>query len=143
MTSKLLFAEEHPLQVLPRVAEVIGVNEAIVLQQIYYWINTYREGYLKSDKFGDKYSYHLQDGHYWVYNTFEEWQKNFPWLSVRQIKRIFSELEEAGVLVSGNFNKNPYDRTKWYRIDKQAYGNYEKLKVEEKAVKSKNMTRNS
>ena len=34
--SKLLI-NEHPLQVLPSLATKIGLNEAIVLQQIHYW----------------------------------------------------------------------------------------------------------
>lgn len=36
-SSKLLIDEE-PLQVLPGLAAVIGLNEALVVQQLHYWL---------------------------------------------------------------------------------------------------------
>jgi len=35
--SKLLI-DEYPLQVLPSLAVIYGLNEAIILQQVHYWI---------------------------------------------------------------------------------------------------------
>ena len=37
-SSKLLI-DEPPLQVLPSLALKIGLNEAIILQQVHYWLN--------------------------------------------------------------------------------------------------------
>ena len=107
--SKLLI-NEHPLQVLPSLAEKIGLNQAIILQQIHYWFsNNKNGGYVK-------------DGHKWVYNTYEEWQEdNFPFWSTRTIQRIFLKLEEMGLLISEQFEKQIYNHKKFYRI------NYEKL----------------
>ncbi|HDE3362621.1 TPA: DnaD domain protein, partial [Staphylococcus aureus] len=34
-----LLIDDYPIQVLPKLAELIGLNEAIVLQQIHYWLN--------------------------------------------------------------------------------------------------------
>lgn len=34
-----LLINEPPLQVLPTLAKTIGLNEAIVLQQVHYWLN--------------------------------------------------------------------------------------------------------
>ena len=40
---------------------------------------------------------------------------------LRKIKRALKNLEEKGIIITGNFNKLKMDRTKWYTID------YEKL----------------
>ena len=37
-TSHRLLIDEPPLMVLPSLAAVIGLNEAIMLQQIHYWL---------------------------------------------------------------------------------------------------------
>ena len=92
----------------PELAAVIGLNEAIVLKQVQYWTD-------KNRKIGRNF----RKGHYWTYNTYEEWQKQFPFWSVRTIKRIFKRLEDKGYLVSDNFNKMKADRTKWYRIPRK------------------------
>ncbi len=33
-----LLLDEHPLLVMPKLATLIGLNEAIVLQQVHYWL---------------------------------------------------------------------------------------------------------
>ncbi|KGO31657.1 hypothetical protein Q757_05875 [Oenococcus alcoholitolerans] len=104
-TSPLLI-NESPLQVLPRLAVAIGLNEAIVLQQIHYWLRKQSE---------------VKEGKKWVYNTYEDWQKQFPYLKMATIRRTFKSLEKQGLLITGNFNKYSFDKTKWYSID------YEKL----------------
>ena len=40
--SKLLI-NEQPLQVLPSLAEAIGLNQAIALQQVHYWLENARK----------------------------------------------------------------------------------------------------
>lgn len=101
-----LLLDSYPLLVIPELAQAIGLNEAIVLQQVHYWC-------LHSEKTGNNF----RDGYYWVYNSYREWQQQFPWWSERTIKSIFSRLEHNGLLISGNYNKLRMDRTKWYRID--------------------------
>jgi len=107
--SKLLL-DSNPLVVLPELACMIGLNEAIVLQQVHYWVVKNTEA-----------KRNFRDGFFWVFNSYSDWQKQFPWWSDRTVKRIFIKLEDSGLLVSGNYNKLRMDRTKWYRI------NYEKL----------------
>lgn len=109
--SKLLI-EESPLTFQPSLAVKIGLNEAIVLQQVHYWIsNPKNKGY-------------EQDGYKWVYNTYAEWKEtNFPFWSENTIQRTFSNLEEAGLIISIQPMKAKYDRTKYYRIE------YTKLEV--------------
>lgn len=101
-----LLLSARPLVVRPELAVVIGLNEAIVLQQMQYWL-------LENEREGR--SYH--DGYYWTYNSYRAWQDQFPFWSQKTIKRTIATLEKRGLLISGVFNKSRVDRTKWYRID--------------------------
>lgn len=103
--SKLLI-DDYPIQVLPKLAEEIGLNEAIVLQQMHYWLNT---------------SKHKYNGKKWIYNSFPSWQEQFPFWSIMKIKRAIYSLEKKDLLHVGNYNKAGFDKTKWYSI------NYETL----------------
>lgn len=77
--SKLLIAEP-PLQVLPTLAKAIGLNEAIVLQQVYYRA-------LRSK----------DDG--WVQRSLAEWLvEDFPFWSEKTVKRAMTELCSLGVM---------------------------------------------
>lgn len=100
-----LLIDEEPLLVPPRLAAAIGLNEAIVLQQVRYWL-------------GDKRRPQVRDGRRWVYNTYPQWQAQFPFWSLATIKKTFRDLEERGLLLaSQRYNRAPTDRTKWYTID--------------------------
>lgn len=102
--SKLLI-NEPPLQVLPSLAMEFGLNEAIVIQQVHYWIQNAKTGFIK-------------DGQKWVANTYEEWQSsNFPFWSVSTVKRIFSNLEEKGVVISEKFETDDWNQRKSYRVN--------------------------
>lgn len=97
-----LLISEPPLQVLPSLAVEVGLNEAIILQQFHYWLQ-------RSNK--------IRDGHRWIYNSYSEWNKQFPFWSNATIRRAIRNLEKQGFLISGNYNKAGFDKTKWYRID--------------------------
>ncbi|EDT3088997.1 replication protein RepO, partial [Salmonella enterica subsp. enterica serovar Newport] len=58
-----LLINESPLQVLPTLACAIGLNEAVIVQQMHYWM---------------KDSQHFYDGRRWIYNSVASWQKQFP-----------------------------------------------------------------
>lgn len=112
--SKLLM-DEKPLIVMPRLAVQVGLPESIFLQQLHYWL--------------DK-SANVQEENKWVYNTVKEWQIQFPFWSESTIRRIIDKLEKSEIIISGNFNKLPIDKTKWYRInypklDEISTGNHE------------------
>lgn len=107
-----LLIDEYPMIVLPSLAMEIGLHEAIVLQQIHYWIEIEK----KSDK-KEVVEKHFRNGRWWVYNTYDQWQEQFPYWCLRTIKAIIKKLEDMDLLISGNFNKFGYDRTKWYTIN--------------------------
>ena len=108
--SKLLI-DDRPLMVLPRLATEIGLNEAVVLQQIHYWLVNFQT--VKDYR-------HYIEGQWWVYNTAEGWQENFPFWSTRTVQRALQSLRDRGLVQVGNFNKKGYDRTLWYTLDYEA-----------------------
>ncbi|MEY8536040.1 hypothetical protein AALH30_21370 [Blautia pseudococcoides] len=108
--SNLLY-NKRPLIVNPELACIIGLNEAIILQQVHYWIEKKKESNID-----------FHDGRYWAYNTYEGWQNQFPFWSISTIRRTISKLEKIGLLLSGNYNRLGIDKTKWYTI------NYELVK---------------
>lgn len=97
-----LLIPETPMVILPTLAERIGLNEALFLQQLHYWISK---------------SNHLHEGKRWVYNSYEGWQKHFPFWSVATIKRIVASLKNKGLIEIKNFNSLKLDRTNWYTIN--------------------------
>ena len=99
--SSALLINEDPLQVLPSLAVAIGLNEAIALQQLHYWLR-------KSKNLRD-------DGRKWVYNSYGEWAENFPFWSERTIQRAFLELEKRKLIIVDT--PGGRDRRKWYTID--------------------------
>ena len=107
-----LLIDEYPMIILPSLAMEIGLHEAIVLQQIHYWIETEKKSGKK-----EVIEKHFRNGRWWIYNTYEQWQDQFPFWCVRTIKAIIKKLEDMDLLISGNFNKFGYDRTKWYTIN--------------------------
>ena len=107
--SKLLI-HDNPIPILPALAVKIGLNEAIVLQQIHFWLKS---------------SSHEIEGKMWIYNTYKSWQVQFPFWSERTIVRIFKSLEENGYLISANFNRTKMDKTKWYTIDYDKLSQFE------------------
>ena len=101
-----LLLDEHPLQIMSTLATIIGLNESIVLQQVHYWL-----------KIKEKSQKDYIDSHYWVYNSYKQWQEQFPFWHLNTIQRTFSSLEKKGILISGHYNPAGFDKTKWYTIN--------------------------
>lgn len=104
-----LLISEPPLQVIPSLAVALkSSDKAIMLQQIHYWL-------LRSKN--------IVDGHRWVFNTVKGWHEQFPWLAEKTVQRYLKDLCDRGLLITANYNKANFDRTKWYRIDYDALDN--------------------
>lgn len=112
MQSKILF-DEQPLVIAPSLAGLVGLNESIILQQLHYWLG-------KSPK--------RIDGLDWIYNTYDDWQKQFPFWSISTIRRTITTLETMGIILTGNYNQRKFDKTKWYSLDYEKLENLEKGK---------------
>lgn len=100
--SKLLL-QEHPLIVQPTLAKLLGLNEALFVQQLHYWLNP-------------KVNRNIINGQHWVYNTYAEWREQFPFWSVKTLRRIVLNLEEAGI-VSSILKVSGFQKKKFYTLD--------------------------
>lgn len=114
-----LLINEPPLQVSPTLAAQVGLNEAIVLQQVHYWlVNPKCQGVID------------EDGNKWIYNSYEEWQEgNFPFWSVPTIQRVFLSLENTGMLLSAQFWAHKRDMRKFYRIHYERLDSLDDIKL--------------
>jgi len=129
-----MLLDESPLVVLPSLAAAIGLESAVVLQQLHFLIRMKMERHKDQPK---DIARNIHDGRIWVWNTYDKWKETyFNFLSVRSLQRIFLALEKKGLIVSGNYNESNLNKTKWYSI------NYEhpliNPLVELKSVRSKN-----
>lgn len=87
------------------IAQKYGVNEAIILNYFLFW--------LSKNKANKK---HGHDGRYWTYNTTAAFAEQLPYLTANQVRRTLEKLRKEGLIMVGNYNVNPYDRTAWYTL---------------------------
>jgi hypothetical protein len=87
------------------VAKAYGIEEAVILNNLYFWIEKNRANGL-----------HFYDGYYWTYNSVKAFNELFPYMSAKKIKNALNHLIEEGILITGNYNKSAYDRTLWYAL---------------------------
>lgn len=114
-----LLMPSRPIVINPDLAYSIGLNEAIALQQVNYWLKETNSGLER-------------DGVRWIYNTNEQWLEQFPFWSESTLKRTFTRLKTLGVLKIEQLNKSQRDMTNYYTI------NYESELLDEvKVTKSK------
>lgn len=122
-----LLMPSRPIVINPDLAYSIGLNEAIALQQVNYWLKETTSGLER-------------DGERWIYNTNEQWLEQFPFWSESTLKRTFTRLKALGVLKIEQLNKSQRDMTNYYTI------NYESELLDEVKVtnsKSSKCTRPS
>lgn len=101
-----LLIQEPPLQVLPSLAVAIGLNEAIVIQQLWYLLRDPAHGRRIAEK-------------QWIFNTYEQWRVTyFPFWSVETIKRTFTSLKTKR-LIECCQPEGRISRRKYYRISEQ------------------------
>jgi hypothetical protein len=93
------------------VATKYGIEEAIVLQNLAFWVQKNSAN-----------KRHWHDGHYWTYNSAAAFADLFPYLNQKKVYRILSNLENHGLILTGNYNDSKYNRTKWYTITEDAIG---------------------
>lgn len=96
-------AESHYFDT--KIAELYGVNCAILLQNIWHWVR-------KNEANGR----HFHDGYFWTYNSTKAFADLFPYLTQKQVRTSLERLVDEGIIVSGNYNEMKYDRTLWYAV---------------------------
>ena len=104
-------------------AQEYGVNEAILIKNFSFWIGINRAN-----------KRHKHEGRTWTYNSMVAFTEIFPYLSLKQIRRVLSKLVSEGVLITGCFNEELRDRTKWYAfIDEKRFLQKVTMQMPEKA----------
>lgn len=112
--TSLLIRGAVPIVFQRELAHAIGLNQAIVLQELAYLFDKTKSG-------------KVIDGERWIYNTYEEWQENFfPFFSVGTLARIIQDLEKRRLLLSCQ-PEGGISRRKYYRLGEGAVG---KLTIE-------------
>ena len=86
-----------------------SADKALVVQQIHYWCQINEEN--------GRWETHFHDGHWWTYNSMEEWADTFEWIKKRTLRRYLTSLRDSAVLGTGNFSKDGFDKRLWYRVD--------------------------
>lgn len=86
-------------------AQAHGVDAAVFLRNIYHWYNKNR---------ANGRNYH--DGTWWTYNSLNAFTAVFPYWTRRQLERIIAQCKDAGLLLTGEYNEDPMDRTAWYSL---------------------------
>jgi hypothetical protein len=103
--------DEPPLNVLPSLAKAIGLNEAIVLQQIKFWLCVNES---KRENF--------RENRYWTYNTHQQWLEEFSWMKLTTLKSTLKNLKSQGLIITKAFEAKSHNQTLWYTIDYEALG---------------------
>lgn len=92
------------------IAKNIGIHQAILLNNLYFWIEKNRHN-----------NQNFYDGKYWTYNSRKAFSKLFPYMSERQITYYLADMKKKGIIITGNYNSNLHDRTLWYAITDLGY----------------------
>lgn len=89
------------------VATEFGMGAAVLFQNIAFWVR-----HNEANKSED----HFHENKYWCYNTMSAYLELFPFLTEYTIRKALKDLEEKGMIVTGDFNEKPFDKTKWYGL---------------------------
>ena len=98
---------EHSFDI--EIATQYGIHEAILLKNIHFWIVKNRAN-----------EQHFYEGRYWTYNSAKAFSELFPYLTERQVKYTIEKMKKDELILIGNFNENPYDKTSWYALTDKA-----------------------
>jgi hypothetical protein len=105
-----LLIDEPPLVIVVDLAVRVGLDEALLLQQLRYWL-------------ADERRPPVRDGRRWVCPRDVDMFAPFNFRAPETLVRTLTRLERAGfLLATSRYNAQPGDRTKWYTIDFAALG---------------------
>lgn len=82
-----------------------GVEKALIINHFRFFLKCHQSN-----------GTHQYDGYTWAYNTAKSLNELMPYLNTKSIQRWLVELEQDGILKSGNYNKLGIDKTKWYTM---------------------------
>lgn len=95
----------------------IGLNESMVLLQIAFWIKCAPDE-------------NYRDGQWWTYQSIRDLhEKSFAFLSLSTVARTLNKLVNLGYLVEANYNKNSYDKTRWFALNEAKLAELTSIKI--------------
>ena len=106
-----------------------GVDGAIMLHHLAFWV--FRNKLNNNNEI---------DGHTWTWNSARAYTDIFPFWKDNQIRRILTNLEKDGAIISAVHNRATWDRTKWYTVTskvQQFYHFQKSANASKEIVKSK------
>ena len=103
-----------------------GVDGAIMLHHLAFWV--YRNKLNQKNEI---------DGHTWTWNSASALREIFPFWKDNQIRRILTNLEKEGAIISAVHNRARWDRTKWYTITEKVQQFYQFQKSEHASAEIK------
>jgi len=110
---KLLF-DEGPIAVCRSAARLLGLPEAVFLQQLHYRLHTKMQD-------PKAYASYYIDGRFWVRWTMTELHKEIPLgKSDDPFKRVIRRLRDLGVLLVERHSQNKWNHTNFYSINYEA-----------------------
>ena len=87
------------------IAMLYGVNAALLLQNIAFWIEKNRAN-------GENF----RDGRYWTYMSYSAFGEIFPYLGQKQIRGALNKLKDEGLIITGNYSKKGKVNVTWYAL---------------------------
>lgn len=100
---------EHHFNVA--VAKEYGIEEAVILHNLHYWIYKNRAN-----------GVHFHEGLYWTYNSRKAFAELFPYINETKVFRVMKKLQDSGIVKVGNFSTDKMNRTNWYAITEKGDG---------------------
>lgn len=94
----------------PIIAVELGIEKAVLLHHLAFQIEKNRANEM-----------HFHEGRFWTYNSLKALNQLFPYIGPKSIHRHLSVLVENGILMKGNFNSVPTDRTVWYAFTDEGW----------------------
>lgn len=103
---------EHSFDI--KIAKEYGIAEAIILKHIYFWV--------KRNALNEKNCF---DGRCWTYNSIKAFAELFLYLTERQVRYTLAKLKDNGLILVGNYNDDPRNRTLWYTLTDEGMALFE------------------
>jgi len=94
-----------------QIATELGVSEAVFINNLQFFVTTNKDNNVD-----------FHEGRWWSYNSIPALMKIFPYWTGRQLEHIIKKLVDSNVILTGNFNTDPRDRTRWFAfVDEYKY----------------------
>lgn len=107
-----LLVDDPAVPIQRRVAEAVGPTAAHLLQQLHWYLINF--GRIQEGR---------PDDRPWVKATYGDWHDEFTWMSVANIRKTFTDLEDQGIVKAIRVGESDgVGSAKWYTID---YGRFE------------------